>query len=132
MSGKYHGSWGSWEDMRNSWMESGRWNYDRGEYDPVPPIDGFPTDDEVVFAAYGEEESYSGAGFVVFERDGKVFENHGSHCSCNGLEGLWSPTETTWKALAAWSPRPENESYGDYSAETAAAWKAVAAAKVAK
>lgn len=38
-------------------------------------------------------ENYSGSAYVLFERDGKLWEIHGSHCSCYGLEGQWEPEE---------------------------------------
>lgn len=40
-------------------------------------------------------ENYEGSAFVLFERDGQWFEVNGSHCSCYGLEGQWSPESTT-------------------------------------
>lgn len=43
---------------------------------------------------------YEGYSFVLFEKDGKLYEVNGSHCSCNGLEGQWIPEETSWAALA--------------------------------
>jgi hypothetical protein len=55
-------------------------------------------DEEVLFASYGGGD-YDGDAFVVFVRDGKLYEVHGSHCSCNGLEGQWSPEETSVAAL---------------------------------
>ena len=55
-------------------------------------------EDEVLIASYGGR-SYEGAAFVIFQRDGKYYESHASHCSCNGLEGQWSPEETTMEAL---------------------------------
>lgn len=48
----------------------------------------------ILFASYGIE-CYSGSAFVLFERDGKLFEVNGSHCSCYGLEGQFEPEETT-------------------------------------
>ncbi len=64
-------------------------------------------DAQVFFATYG----YQGQGYccdavVVFEKGGKLWEVHGSHCSCYGLEGQWEPEETTWEAIAM---RPEHE-----------------------
>lgn len=38
---------------------------------------------------------YDGEACVIFERAGKLYEVNGSHCSCNGLEGQWSPEETS-------------------------------------
>lgn len=52
----------------------------------------------VLFAVY-KSESYSGYAFVLFEKDGVLYEVNGSHCSCYGLEGQWMPEETTLEAL---------------------------------
>lgn len=54
----------------------------------------------VLLASYGTP-SYEGYAFVLFEKDGKLFEVNGSHCSCYGLEGQWEPEETTKEALMA-------------------------------
>lgn len=53
---------------------------------------------EVLLASYGGG-SYEGDAFVLFRRDGKLYEVHGSHCSCYGLEGQWEPEETFKEAL---------------------------------
>lgn len=53
----------------------------------------------VLYADYTYED-YSGSATVIFEKDGKLFEVNGSHCSCYGLEGQWEPEETTWQAIA--------------------------------
>jgi hypothetical protein len=53
-----------------------------------------------LLAAVYECADYEGSAFVLFERDGKLYEVNGSHCSCYGLEGQWEPTITTWAALA--------------------------------
>jgi len=55
-------------------------------------------DANVLLASY-VYENYSGNAFVLFERDGKLYEVNGSHCSCYGLEGQWEPEETTEEAL---------------------------------
>lgn len=52
----------------------------------------------IVFAAYTYED-YSGSAFVLFMKDGKLYEVNGSHCSCHGLEGQWQPEETFLEAL---------------------------------
>lgn len=54
--------------------------------------------DNILFAAY-DIEYYSGEAFVLFERDGVLYEVNGSHCSCYGLEGQWEEEETTLDAL---------------------------------
>jgi len=85
-------------------------------------------DSEVIFASYGGG-SYEGDAFVLFERSGKLFEVHGSHCSCNGLEGQWKPEETTWAALAMREKRTEENDWfyflHDHDAEAVSAFWAL-------
>ena len=97
MTDKYWGSWSGYEKMKEDWTGS--------HYSPKPTPSDFPGEDEVLFANYGGG-GYDGYGFVLWEHDGKLYQNHGSHCSCNGLDDQWSPSETTWKALAMWEPNP--------------------------
>ncbi|MBB4192767.1 hypothetical protein [Rhizobium aethiopicum] len=52
----------------------------------------------VIVASY-TYENYSGDAYVLFERDGKLFEVHGGHCSCYGLEGQWEPEEADRDAI---------------------------------
>jgi hypothetical protein len=52
----------------------------------------------IIFAYYNYQ-NYSGDAFVLFEQNGDLFEVHGSHCSCTGLERQWSPEETTLESL---------------------------------
>lgn len=63
--------------------------------------DPFP---EGVFPIYGfhEEGNYEGnASFLLIETStGKFFEIHGSHCSCYGFEGQFSPEECPIEYLA--------------------------------
>ena len=53
----------------------------------------------VLLAWYGYGD-YCGDSLVIFERDGKLWEVNGSHCSYFELEGQWCPEETTWESLA--------------------------------
>lgn len=53
---------------------------------------------EILLASYGTP-SYEGYAFVLFRRDGKLWEVDGSHCSCYGLAGQWDPEQTTVDAL---------------------------------
>lgn len=46
-----------------------------------------------------DQEQYEGHALCVYELDGKLYEVEGSHCSCNGLEEQWDPTETTAETL---------------------------------
>ena len=52
----------------------------------------------LLLASYAYED-YSGYAFVLFEKDGRLYEVNGSHCSCYGLEGQWEPEETSIIAL---------------------------------
>lgn len=63
---------------------------------------------QVIVADY-EQGGYEGDAFVLFMRDGKLYEVHGSHCSCYGLEGQWEPEETTVGSLRH---RLANSTYG--------------------
>lgn len=52
---------------------------------------------DIICAAYNRE-SYEGDAFVLFRKDGKLYEVNDSHCSCYGLRN-WNPEETTKEAL---------------------------------
>lgn len=52
----------------------------------------------ILFASY-DTDNYSGDAFVLFEKEGKLFEVNGSHCSCYGLEGQFDPEETTLQEI---------------------------------
>jgi hypothetical protein len=93
---KYFGDWSDHKDMANEWS-TGRYDYDAKGYSKIQ-VDGMATDAEVLVAIY-EYEDYSGSAYMLFKRDGKIFEVEGGHCSCYGLEDQWEPAETTWKTL---------------------------------
>lgn len=82
----YEGGWSSYEDMTDheNWV-----NWKGSEA---------VKENEVIYAVYNQE-SYEGSAFILFEREGKLFEASESHCSCNGLENF-EPEETSWEALA--------------------------------
>ena len=67
-------------------------------------IDSFQIDQNelngafILLAWYGYGD-YDGSAFVLFERNGKLYEVNGGHCSCYGLEDQWSPEETTADVL---------------------------------
>lgn len=71
----------------------------RSEFEPIEGGAPFPTDAQVLFAAY-VFYSYEGEAFVLFEVDGTLYEVNGGHCSCFGLEGQWEPEATSWEALS--------------------------------
>lgn len=63
-------------------------NFNQSKYDGIE-----------ILLAYYLYEDYTGLAFVLFRKDGKLYEVNGSHCSCYGLEGQWDPEETTIEAL---------------------------------
>lgn len=91
---KYFEDWENREDVAREFFYN-CWD-DEGNY--VIP-DDFPSEEEILFAYYGREY-YTGSAFVLFQRNGKLYEVNGSHCSCYGLENQWEPEETSWDALA--------------------------------
>lgn len=52
----------------------------------------------ILYADY-ETGNWEGWSFVLFEKDGKLYEVNGSHCSCYGLEGQWEPEEVLIEEL---------------------------------
>lgn len=103
----YFGSWSNHEEMGNSWFE--RYDYEADEYKAVVPA-SFPAGEEVLFASYGRQD-YTGDALVLYRKGGKLYEAHGSHCSCYGLEDQWAPEETTVEALAMRERRSEENEY---------------------
>lgn len=55
-----------------------------------------------------DEPCYSGSLMAIYRKDGKLFENHDSHCSCYGFES-WGPEETTIEALEKRKPEKSFE-----------------------
>lgn len=53
---------------------------------------------EVIFASYGGAP-YTGDAFVLYRKDGQLYEVNGGHCSCYGLEGQWDAEETNVESL---------------------------------
>lgn len=49
--------------------------------------------DAEIMIAYMSEGSWGcdSDAFIVFRKDGVLYEAHGSHCSCFGFEGQWEP-----------------------------------------
>lgn len=84
---------------------------------------------EILFAYYGYG-SYEGGATVLFQRNGKLYEVSGGHCSCNGLEGQWSPEEVTWDQLAMRYKDDYNLGYEDEGGQATAALKRLIRANV--
>lgn len=54
----------------------------------------------IAYESVGSWGCDSSSFFLLRERaTGKLFENHGSHCSCYGFEDQWTPEETTLEYL---------------------------------
>lgn len=87
----------------HDWAESGQ----EGMLENFGTIKRLGRDAEVLVASYTYED-YSGDAYVLFKRDGKLWEVHGGHCSCYGLSESdycgdsttqWEPEETTREAI---------------------------------
>lgn len=55
---------------------------------------------QILVACYTYED-YEGLSYVLLEKDGQLYEVHGSHCSCYGLEGQWDLELTTVDLIEA-------------------------------
>lgn len=53
---------------------------------------------DILVASYTYED-YTGDAYVLFRQGGKLFEVHGGHCSCYGLEDQWEPEEADRDAI---------------------------------
>jgi hypothetical protein len=109
---KYFNNWSNPEDIQKDFLDCGDW--DKGKR-----LEGFPTDEEILFASY-ETGNYEGDALVLFMRDGKVYQNEASHCSCYGLEDGWHPSEVLPEQLLK-----QRGPYEDHGEETVTAWKRV-------
>jgi hypothetical protein len=55
-------------------------------------------DINILFVSYSYMD-YDGYAWVLFEKDGKLYEVNGSHSSWYGLEGQWEPEEVSLREL---------------------------------
>jgi hypothetical protein len=63
---------------------------------------------QIIIAVY-DTPAYEGYAYVLAMKDGELYENTASHCSCYGLEGMWKPAKVTHAYL---QNRVENGSFG--------------------
>lgn len=78
-------------------QENGPWNVETRSYgENILPV---VEPDAVLITAEYESGGYEGDAYVLFKSGNQYYEVHGSHCSCYGLEGMWSPEVTTEEAL---------------------------------
>lgn len=98
MSAIYLHNWaaGGFEEMRNDFKRD-PW-LDLSGLQPTSIAEPDFQDIEVLLASYGNE-CYEGDAFVLFRKNGQLYEVNGSHCSCYGLEGQWDPEETSIEVL---------------------------------
>ena len=89
----YLNDFGSKEDLICNFFDDPQYKW-KDQY----PYKGELDDIEILLASY-TYECYEGDAFVLFRKDGKLYEVNGGHCSCYGLEGQWDPEETTKEAL---------------------------------
>ena len=52
----------------------------------------------ILFASYNQA-NYEGKAWVLLEKEGKLFEVNGEHCSCYGVEGQWEPKQVSLETL---------------------------------
>ena len=81
--GQYYGCWSDKQDVERDFS-----------------IDSQELKGAKIHLAWYGQGDYCGSAFVLFEKDGQLYECHGSHCSCYGLEDQWGPEETTVESLA--------------------------------
>lgn len=88
-------------------------------------IDPSLLDGAEILLAYYHVGDYGcdSSAFVLYEKDGKLFEVHGGHCSCYGLsessysgdtQSQWDPEETTVEALEHRATKGSLGSVGGY------------------
>ena len=72
---RYEGNWNCKEDVARDFET------DLSEY-------------TILYASY-DTPPYEGYAYVLARKGITLYEVNGSHCSCMGLEGQWSPEEVT-------------------------------------
>lgn len=78
----------------NDWKDSKK----QGLIDDFAITEEILKDCEILLADY-LYQNYFGNAYVIFVKEGKLYEVYGSHCSCYGLEGQWKPEETSIEFL---------------------------------
>lgn len=86
----YYGDFTCKQDVLDSFCVLG----DYGSGGPDKELQDDLKNIKILLAWYGSGD-YEGTAFVLFERDGQLYEVNGSHCSCYGLEGQWDPEKTS-------------------------------------
>ena len=89
---------------------------------------GFPTEDELLFGEW-DEDSYEGRFYLLWRRNGELYEESMSHCSCNDYvedEAGWATLKPINGAYLQQRAKPFYQ-YGDAEAykQKLVAWDAV-------
>lgn len=58
-------------------------------------------DDIQILYAHYNQDNYEGEAIVIYSQNDKLFEVHGSHCSCHGLEDQFNPESCTYEDIVA-------------------------------
>jgi hypothetical protein len=117
----FHGDWDTEDGFRSMVSDfSGCYEWSDGtELAEAMKEDRYQGD--YLFAAY-VYQNYEGDAFVLFKRDGKLYEVNGGHCSCYGLAessisgdgpSQWEPEETSKEAVLK---RMRDDGYGIFGA----------------
>lgn len=88
---RYFG-WSTLSEMFSDFDPDRYSRYDDPTYVWVP--EHAPTDADILLAWYSYED-YDGSAYVLYQQNGELFEVHGGHCSCYGLEGQWQPDQVS-------------------------------------
>lgn len=93
MSGVYIGLWSCFEDVVRDFHPDLYGEGASSFHDTMSTVD-------IIFAYYTDED-YTGEAWVLFydRADGRHCEVSGSHCSCYGLEGQWTPEVCLYDVL---------------------------------
>lgn len=101
--------------MEDQGIYLGKWA--EGRQDGIISDFGIHADDlkgaGILVASYDEDDGdQSGSAYVLFERGGKFWEVHASHCSCHGLgEENHSGGDTQWRPEEAYVPAIRQRAY---------------------
>lgn len=98
-------------------MYSGTWS-SREEVAQAFGVE-LPPNIHIVFAHYSGYDSADESDYEMWARvlfrdaaTGKLYEVHGSHCSCYGLEDQWEPQEVTIQDIVSDLNNPNNRVWG--------------------
>lgn len=105
---KYYGDFECKEDVFTQFAEYGE-GCDKATAELEAQMDGIN-----ILLAWYDHYDYEGYAFVLFERNGKLYEVNGSHCSCYELAGQWEPEEVSVPELRH---RMDEGTLGGYTEE---------------